>query len=114
MIDIKDTLGVDLDAMNMKKKSSKINYLFFKTRCRSRSYTQIEELQDTEGPMIPEIVEENFIGYGCLGQKFEFCPREITILTKYEDTKKLFEEALSPTVVTLSKMIENEMVSYSL
>jgi len=40
------------------------------------------------------------------GQRFEFNPKEYAIIKKYSEKLKLFEDLLSPTLVTLVSCVE--------
>jgi len=83
-------------------KASKNNYFFFMKRCRSRSFHEIEELNKDAAMKHLDKENENLFGYGVKGQRFEFSPKDPSIIQKYEDTSIIFEDVLCPAVIKLS------------
>lgn len=97
--------------MNVKRPSG--NYLFFKKRARSRSFTKLTDLlndsQDTKDDVeevCSDMEEEE-------GNGFKYSPKPCSIKQNYSEVKTLFEEVLSPTVVTLMTSNSTGKVSCS-
>lgn len=112
MFEAKDTLKIPMSRGKGYKKATKSNLLFFKTRCRSRSFLNIEMLTKEEYHDEFEGEGDNFYGYGSYGQRFEFIPKDLSVTKNYIDKKKLFEDILSPTVVTLTSCINTKKVRF--
>lgn len=112
MIEVKDTTELRIKGLDKQnKKFTKQNLLFFKTRCRSRSFYEISPLNKKEKVEDQEVKDENSYGYSLMGVKYQFLPKPYEINKKYEEVKKLFEDTLSPTIVHLTKCQETETVS---
>lgn len=111
MLEAKDTLSLKVLPSLGLKKSVTGNMLFLQKRCRSRSFTESPDL-------LPKSSEDsfddddNYYGVGYDGQIFEFKPQDYSITKNYEEIKLLFQDTLSPTVVTLTKSLQTDMVSY--
>ena len=103
MFAAKDTLKVPMNGDKGLKKAARNNFLFFAKRCRSRSFFNIEQLTDEEKSKEFDGEGVNFFGFGAYGQRFEFIPQDYSVVSHYTDIKKLFEDILSPTVVTLTR-----------
>ena len=104
MFEIKDTLDVDMDFDKELEKVAKSNYLFFSKRWRSRSFYDVHNLDSEESNKDHDAENENFYGHGIHGQRFEFVSKDYSIIKNYTIVKKLFEDMLSPTVVTLTTL----------
>ena len=111
MFETKDTLAVTMEPYMDLKSATQNNKLFFKKRCRSRSFEELPDLLNEEVPDSPVKAQEDLYGYGSEGQRFEFKPSNYSIVSKYLEIEKLFEDTLSPTVVTLTKSPFNNKVN---
>lgn len=92
-------------------KITKSNRLYFEKRCRSRSYCNIDELNQSKETDEGSKVDENSFGTSFLGKKYYFEPKDYSITQKYQDLNVMFEDTLSPSVITLTKVIETGKVS---
>lgn len=111
MLESQDTVPAIMEAFPDLKNAVMNNTLFFKKRCRSRSFEESPGLLCSEGSETTSKTGEDFYGYGSNGQRFEFKPHDYSIVSMYTEIEKLFEDALSPTVVTLTKPLGSEKVS---
>ena len=103
----KDISGGEL-GMKVKKPSQ--NYLYFKTRARSRSFGNLSDLfTDDEQEKSQEASEIRF-GWDEEGKTFRYSPSDPKIKIKYIEVKELFQEILSPTVVSLMTALEDGKV----
>lgn len=110
IVSLKGKMATDRELIKHKKH----NYLYFTKRWRSRSFYSVEELAKEETAEPIEEENDNFYGYGLSGQRFEFNPKEYAIIKKYSEKLKLFEDLLSPTLVTLVSCVETNKVRFQL
>lgn len=111
MISCKDTTSLPIpDASELKiVASKKMNY--FNIKARSRSYQSISDLNHEDEDTDDIMSSDSFYGVGYIGQFFVFAPEDYSITEDYIEEKKVFEDALSPTVVYTSKHAETGKVS---
>ncbi|CAI2369647.1 unnamed protein product [Moneuplotes crassus] len=92
-------------AIAVKKPSG--NYLFFRTRARSRSFTTLSDLFTDDEASSNQDLDCITFGVDETGTSFKFQPSDSSILKSYTEVKLLFEEILSPTVVSLMASTED-------
>mmetsp|Transcript_17073 Transcript_17073/g.15028 ORF Transcript_17073/g.15028 Transcript_17073/m.15028 type:complete len:131 (+) Transcript_17073:16-408(+) len=108
MIDCKDTTDLEMTKKMSELKLTKVskNYLYFKKRSRSRSFNELSPLLHNEFIQIEDHEDDSF-GMNGEGQKFMYAPKGTEIKKNFFEEKKLFEDLLSPTVVTLVRELES-------
>lgn len=82
-------------------------------RARSRSFQEIKESWDSEAEGEHTDQVDEFGCYGSYYKKYEFSPVDHTICLKYADKRTLYEDTISPSVVTLVEEGETGKVSYN-
>lgn len=101
MIESKDTTDLEMTAKMTEMKLKKVskNYLYFKKRARSRSFIKLTPLfQDNSDGS--ESSDDDCFGVNGEGQKIAYAPKSTEIKKFYTEELKLFEDVLSPTLVT--------------
>ncbi len=89
-----------LKQMQMKVKKPSGNYLSFKTRARSRSFEKLDDLLSVSDAS-SENIDEATLGVDDEGTEYKYSPKDTSIKKNYSEIKVLFQEVLSPTIVSL-------------
>jgi hypothetical protein len=97
----KDSPEKTMNTLKFKKLGKESNRLFFRQRARSRSFFAKENLLEIKAITLENDNKENFFGMGAQGTKIEYSPKDPEIINDYEMLELLFEEPLSPSVVSI-------------
>lgn len=111
MFEVKDTLKVPVKKGVKLKKFASGNMLFFRTRCRSRSFHYEPDLVKSKDSDELNIPHDDELYFGTKSKNFHYTPKDPSISNNYEEVEKLFEMALSPTIVTLMRSLSDNKVS---
>ena len=113
MFEVKDTYKLGVKKVPKLKKFTSGNMLFFRTRCRSRSFHYEPDLVKSASSDELNIPHDDELWFGTKSKNFDYTPGDSSNSSNYVEVEKLFEIPLSPTIVTLIRRVSDDKVGCS-